>query len=314
MRSCRTWLGFGLVPMALLSSTSPALTQHVAGPADDLRVARPAYSTRGPRVLFDAAHHNVHTSDGRYKRFADLISADGYQVIPNQRPFDAGHLSHASILVIVSALGADREVDPAASGRAAFTSAECDSVEMWVSRGGSLLLIVDHEPTGAANAELARRFGVQLRDGTAMDPDSAHHWAGCLGCLRFTRTNGLLRTHPITSGRDSLERVRGAVSAAGQSVSGPSASFTFLLLGARAFDVLASGDTVLSGGRAQGLALTFGAGRVVVLGEAAMLAGQAADRPTSPFRRWWAQEPGIDNRQLALNVMHWLSRLLPATP
>jgi hypothetical protein len=52
--------------------------------------------------------------------------------------------------------------------------------------------------------------------------------------------------------------------------------------------------------------LQFGKGRVVVLGEAAMLTAQLT-RDDKPFGM---QVAGIDNRQLALNIMHWLSRLL----
>jgi hypothetical protein len=63
---------------------------------------------------------------------------------------------------------------------------------------------------------------------------------------------------------------------------------------------------VSAAGRAQGAALSFGKGRVVVLGEAAMLTAQVAPR----VFRFGMNLPGIDNRQLALNIMHWLSGLL----
>jgi hypothetical protein len=45
----------------------------------------------------------------------------------------------------------------------------------------------------------------------------------------------------------------------------------------------------------------------VVLGEAACLSAQLVAGGKKPFGM---NVPGIDNRQLALNVMHWLSRLL----
>jgi len=59
-------------------------------------------------------------------------------------------------------------------------------------------------------------------------------------------------------------------------------------------------------GRAQGLALEVGAGRIVVLGEAGMLRAQR-DRNGATVGM---NVPGYDNRQLALNIMHWLSRAL----
>ena len=67
-------------------------------------------------------------------------------------------------------------------------------------------------------------------------------------------------------------------------------------------------DTVRSvsaAGRAQGIALKFGKGRAVFLGEAAMLTAQVTGQ-----LKFGMNYPGADNRQLALNIVHWLSRLL----
>lgn len=296
---------------ALLTSSGSGMTagQQATDPDPDIRVARPAYVKRHPKVLFDEAHFNVHTSGGRSKAFADLLANDGYQVIPNEEKFQPKKLKAVDILVIVSALGADRETAPEAAGRPAFTEEECDAVEDWVRRGGRLLLITDHEPTGAAAQNLARRFGVEMSNATAKDSAPENHRKGCDGCLRFTRENGLLGDHAITRGRDSSERIRGIETGVGQSLKGPQGSAAFLKLGDTAFDELPGGERHTAAGRAQGIAFAFGRGRVVVLGEAAMLAGQGP-RPGQNFRRWWLDFPGIDNRQLALNILHWLSGLL----
>ena len=69
-------------------------------------------------------------------------------------------------------------------------------------------------------------------------------------------------------------------------------------------------------GRAQGLALTFGQGRVVALGEAALFRAQIITLPDGDRQvtfKAGMNAPGNDNRQFALNVPHWLSGLLPAT-
>jgi hypothetical protein len=55
------------------------------------------------------------------------------------------------------------------------------------------------------------------------------------------------------------------------------------------------------------VALQPGKGRVVVLGDAGMLSAQRNGRGGSPVGMNF---PGYDNRQLTLNIMHWLSRLL----
>ena len=67
---------------------------------------------------------------------------------------------------------------------------------------------------------------------------------------------------------------------------------------------------VRAAGRCQGLALTHGKGRVVVLGEAGALSAQFG----MGGRPFGMNDPGNDNRQLALNIMHWLSGLIPADP
>lgn len=64
---------------------------------------------------------------------------------------------------------------------------------------------------------------------------------------------------------------------------------------------------ISAAGRAQGIAFRFGRGRVVVLGEAGMLSAQLGAAKGIPFGM---NRPGIDNRQLALNIVHWLSGLL----
>jgi hypothetical protein len=57
--------------------------------------------------------------------------------------------------------------------------------------------------------------------------------------------------------------------------------------------------------RAQGFAIEFGQGRVVVLGEAGMLTAQIEGK-----ERFGMNAEGLDYKQFALNVVHWLSRLL----
>jgi protein-S-isoprenylcysteine O-methyltransferase Ste14 len=66
------------------------------------------------------------------------------------------------------------------------------------------------------------------------------------------------------------------------------------------------GAPVAAGGRAQGLALEVQTGRVVILGEAGMLRAQRGRNG----ERVGMNVPGCDNRQLALNIMRWLSRVL----
>jgi hypothetical protein len=63
-------------------------------------------------------------------------------------------------------------------------------------------------------------------------------------------------------------------------------------------------------GLAQAVAVRHGAGRVVVLGEAAMVTAQLVTEPGTPAVKIGMNREGIDNQQFALNVMHWLMHLL----
>lgn len=112
-------------------------------------------------LLFDEAHNNFHTAGGRYKPFADLITNDGYQIVPNKQLFSGEALKGYRVLVISNALGAPRMND-AGAGSSAFTEEESDAVRDWVKKGGSLLLIADHAPMGSANQSLGKRFGVEM--------------------------------------------------------------------------------------------------------------------------------------------------------
>ena len=287
------------------------------GPQGDLafdsRVGRPAYVKQHPKVLFDEAHNNADTSGGRYKPFADLITSDGYTVIPNTASFSASALKGRDILVIVNASGpqAQREAP-------AFTKEECDAVSEWVASGGALLLITDHAPFSSAMSDLFKHFGVELTKGHTVDPQHYDKAGGDQTEIIFTRDEGLVVEHPITRGRDGSERINRITTFTGTSLKGPSTGVPFLKLSDAALDVLppdrkpAPGEqsddykTSSAAGRAQGVAFEFRKGRVVVLSEAAMLTAQI----TPAGYRFGINVPGLDNRQLALNIMHWLSGLL----
>ena len=305
---------FGLLTTILqgFGSGNPSGRQG-ADPGFNAHVARPAYPNRRPRVLFDEAHNNADTSLGRYKPFTDLVTSDGYSVVPGTRSFSRAALTGFDVAVIVNAAGPGSQKDASP-----FTEEECDSVRDWVSAGGSLLLISDNAPFSAAIAKLSKRFNVELTEGYTIDTSKYSKDGEDQSELLFTRDDGLLGEHPINSGRDTAERINRVISYSGTSLKGPDVAVPLLKLSDTAVDILPpdrkptpdnpSPDhrQVSAAGRAQGIALKIGKGRVVVLGEAAMLTAQVAPRGF----RFGMNVPGIDNRQFALNIMHWLSGLL----
>jgi hypothetical protein len=66
---------------------------------------------------------------------------------------------------------------------------------------------------------------------------------------------------------------------------------------------------ISAAGRALGVALKYGKGRVVITGEAGMLSAQILREGQASYP-FGMNVPGFDNRQLALNLFHWLSGLL----
>ena len=281
-------------------------------------IERPAYTAAGPVVCFDEGHDNSHRSNGLYKPFVELLERDGYAVRPVQTRFTTGVPDDCRTLVIVNAAGGRTYkvfgLNLPTEGhkhrdRSAFMPAEIATLRTWVERGGSLLLIADHYPYGAAATPLARGFDVDMSGGFTeaanVDTGAGHDRSQ----LAYSRENGLLGEHAITRGRDSTERVRRVVTFTGQSLSATSAT-PLLVLGDSAIDYVPPPPRFqgrAATGRSQGVALERGRGRIVVLAEAAMLTAQV---DAKSGRKFGMQRAGTDNQQFALNVMHWLSRLL----
>ena len=314
----------GLCLIPLLSLPAHLHAQQVADPNFDSKVKTPTFTRTHPTVMIDEAHSNFHTVAGRYKPFADLLKSDGYNVISGNKPFQTNLLRKVQILVIANASTAGATDD---RSEPAFTEAECEAVKKWVSSGGSLLLIADHAPFGSAAEILSLRFGVDMGKGFVFDLKNS---AGNPTSLVFSAENGLLADHSLVRGRNAGEKVNKVVSFTGQSLSIPSGAVAILKLSPTAYEaptraelapVVANkrGEADASKkaksvtGRAQGIALRHGRGRVVILGEAAMFSAQvikAQPGGLAQDTRMGMNVEGNDDRQFALNVMHWLSRVL----
>ena len=297
------------VVIMLLSISLNGLSQPSADSTFDTSVKQVAYTgTVHPRVLFDEAHHNFHTSTGRYKPFADLLRNDGYILIPNKAKITHDVLLGNDIFVCANAFATEPDsitgrlpLDPA------FSDTECHLIKEWVRAGGSLLLIADHEPAGNAVARLSDSFHVQMSKAFTADPLHFNKIILDASWIEFSVAAQNLGHHPITSGRNKSEKINKVLSFTGQSLKGPPGSSPILLLSDKAYDVIniedpARASIIPAKGRCQGIALSFGKGRVIVWGEAAML--------TAQDKNFGMNYPGIDNKQLVLNIAHWLSKLL----
>jgi hypothetical protein len=304
---------FAFAALGCLSALSLSLVaqQEYADPSFDTSIATPAYTRGGPIVAIDAAHRNRHSADGSYKPLAELLGNDGYTVVSlSTAPFDARMLGEIDVLVMANPLDLDAEQ--------AVDDEEADSIRDWVAQGGSLLLITD------LPWNLADRFGVATGKGLVFDRDGERRLTTL---LTFSRENRLLGDHPIIHGRDASEAVARVATFTGQSIGVPAGALALMRLSDTARETNNLGaeqlafynDSALFGahsasvaGRAQAIAMIYGTGRVVVLGDAAMLEARLHLHDDGHVRegRVGMNVTGNDNRQFALNVFHWLSRLI----
>jgi hypothetical protein len=312
----REYLPHLITGTLLLGALSALYTvPQIADPNFNSAVQGPTFTKEGPVIIFDEGHQNFHTSTGRYKPFADLLTNDGYKIVPYRDRFQRETLVGGQILVIANAQGTNDRGDTSA-----FSDDECDAVRDWVNTGGSLLLITDIYPTGSAAQNLAQRFGVEMSKGFTEDP--VNHVPTRPGTILFTREKGLISEHPITDGRTPQERVNRVITYVGQSLKGPEGSAPILKLSDTAVDrvpelvelenpdgppqkTVQYSEPVPAMGRSQGVAFKYGKGRVVVLGEAGVLSAQRQRDGA-----FGMNDTRADNRQLALNIMHWLSGLM----
>lgn len=289
-----------------------AHAQQVADSNFSPPLPRPAYKEgAGPLILLDEAHHNFHTTTGRYLAFARLARRDGYRVIGNTRKISAEALRGAQILVIANAL-AERNANgnwrlPTPS---AFDDTEIAAIRDWVRGGGSLLLISDHMPFPGAMDGVAEAFGVHMMNGFAMQDDSVAN-----GIFAHTRRAGALHDHAITAGRSPGERVDSVKVFTGQGFridrGAPLMTIrgdVVMLMPVVAWQFSDSTPRTSARGLLQGAAIPFGRGRVAVFAEAAMFSAQLAGPNRSPMGM---NDPAAPhNPRFLLNVLHWLSGVL----
>lgn len=296
------------IVLAVALSTTPALAQQRADLGYKYHIDQPAFAPgHGPSVAIDAGHHNFHTASGRFKPFADLISADGFQVASISGPFDAQALAGYDVLVIANALNAanhNRWILPTPS---AFSSQEIETVRLWVEEGGSLLLIADHMPFAGAAAKLAHAFEFAFVNGYAVKvADRSMKFS-------FSPGNGL---DDAPLGGVGLSPVDRFVTSVGQAIKVPETAHSLLtligdhvaLLPIVADEFDAKTPIFRVSGYSQGAVRAFGKGRVAVFGEASAFTAQLS----RSGKKMGMNATGAENNALfVLKVIRWLVRYRP---
>ncbi|MFM5905023.1 MAG: DUF6421 family protein, partial [Micrococcales bacterium] len=243
------------------------------------------------RILIDQAHNqawavkpevaarmnSANPSDASYSKMAQLAATSEFQVdLHESGLFTADALASADILVIPHA-SSDEWEKTIGVGSPVLTPQELEEIERFVSTGGSLLLLAETEQPKYGNnfAELAAKFGVEIKNATVQDPSRAYKDVPTWIIGEFNRLT--------------------------------KSDFAFLvdqvcLYRAGALDVASNADAEVFMRTSEhaspalaplGVAVQHGLGRVVVLADSDLFGDDSID--------------DCDNKQLWLNIAGWLA-------
>ena len=234
--------------------------------------------SNGIRILFDQVHANISIGTGRYNysSFVASLTSNGYTVDALTSTVTLEALQEYDLFVIPS-IGNYNGTDVPTF----YTVSEIAALQMYVQQGGSLFLLCEYHSdergyhSNAAERELSAAFGITLDANTATDPsdyiEDHNIW------ITFHPRN--FASHPIMQGVGSLQ------SFATATMSGPGIS------------LVTTDPDATPASRSVGLALNYGNGRVVIVGDSSYCGGGGSD----PFIDY------EDNRQFGLNIVSWLT-------
>ncbi|QTN39662.1 DUF4350 domain-containing protein [Cryomorphaceae bacterium] len=272
-------------------------------------IGSPMYAQgEGPLIYIDGAHQNMHQRDGGYAAFAKLLEQDGYQTAAWDKDFSSKSLRNMEVLVIVNAIHPDNQGRWWKPIYSAFTPKEVEAVQEWVRNGGRLWLTADHMPMAGAAAELAAAFDARFHDGFAYDTAQG-------GVTLMCRANSTLSEGSVTNGSQDQRYVDSVYSFTGQAFEIDSNFENIMPLTGQwwslepdtAWQFNDSTPRFAAEGWSQGAVRTFGKGRVVLWGEAAMFTAQIVETEEGTFKAGMNSERAKENYKLLLNLMEWLT-------
>jgi hypothetical protein len=266
-------------------------------------ISKPLYeSGKGPVILIDGGHFNFHTLEDKFAPFGKIAEQDGFRVKSTSGNIKAEDLKNAKILVIANALN-EKNIDSWQQPvHTAFTPEEVKEISNWVRNGGRLFLIADHMPFAGAAADLAKELGFSFNDGFALSGPKRKFDV-------FSRAEGTLTSSELTDMHGSLDSI---VTFTGQAFKIPDNAKSVITLDSKykvlmpevAWEFSGSTKMIPADGLSQLAYCSYGKGKVVVSGEAAMFTAQKVgdikfglNAPLAPH-----------NLQLLLNILEWLDK------
>ncbi|MCB1421990.1 MAG: hypothetical protein KDJ69_05895 [Nitratireductor sp.] len=283
----------------------------------------PAYEAQtGPRIVIHR-YVSPYLQRGAYEPFAMLVETDGFQTQWLDGPLTAERLAETEILAIVNAYSRSGAGDyrrySTIDVPSIYSEEELDLIVSWVKEGGSLLLLADHSPFAGGTIALASRFGAVYMTGHAVRNDSISE--NKYVNIDFRRTpeepgHGTLNSHPITDGALGLGKIEHFYAFGGQAIIPPADAINILqipqgfeaILTFRLNEEFYSAPRIDAGGLSQGMAMTFGEGRVAIFGEAGGFTTQRID-DNEPFGL--ADPDADENAAFVLATLRWLADYRP---
>ncbi len=276
--------------------------QQLGDPDFEYVIESPLFSNGdGLVVAIDEGHNNYHTFNGRYGAFAKLLASDGFKVQALEGDISQLKLNAINVLVISNPIHESNLGNWVLPNPSAYTESEIGAINEWVKNGGRLFLIADHMPFGGAASSLADSFGFNFTNGFARFPVQD-------GFETFEKADETLFNHLVTEGVDQVMTFTGQAFEIPDKAIGllrfPAGSYSLEPDTAWRFN--AQTYTRRIDGWYQGALLAYGAGKVVVFGEAAMFTTQLAG--AQKMKVGMNTKGAEQNAKLLRNVMAWLSK------
>lgn len=276
------------------------------------KIQEPTYKFgKGPLILLDEAHHNGIQMNTGFKILGDALIKDGFRINTINDSISNDILQDAEILVIIDALAEQNVNHWELPTPSPFSENEMDIIKNWVLNGGSLLLVADHMPFAGASSKLAKHFDVDFINGFVID---TLEW----DTNKFEMKNHSLRKHPITKGNNIKEEINEISTYFGQGFSASNKTYSPIMV-FKGEDIVSyqpktawqfNEDTLVMpvNGLFQGLAGSFGYGRIVILGDSSLMSAYLIGKNSRPIGINSVETK--DNFQFVLNIFHWLSHAL----
>lgn len=298
-------VAFLLVSARLLVHTAAA--QAVNDTTFHFPIEKPYFTSEAPSVFIDKAHNNSHTRETGCAPLAQVLAQDGFSVYDFEKIFSESSLNKADILVIVNALHDSNVRDWSLPNPSAFTASEVVALNEWVKQGGKLFISADHMPCGGAAQNLMKSFGVEWSN--SFDQSRKQKWPPAV----FSRETGMLLSSPVTDSSHFAKPIDlvGTFTGSAFRFFEEGTGTPFLVFDdayqilfpkvAWKFTKKTKGESAK--GWFQGATMTYGKGKIVMMGESAMFTAQIRNRTKIGMNSPDAPQ----NAQLMLNIFRYLA-------